>query len=213
VSTGSFLRLLEKKGSPEGRPRKENGMKIVVVILNKTRKLLDKLIYERIMESNCHYRREEREMAVTSANKVADFFLCFSMKHGDCLTNLKLQKLLYYAQAWHLVIFNEALFDDPIEAWVHGPVVYAVWNRFRDYRWNHITEKPDCPDLPLETKKHLIRVFGVFGKYSAYDLERMTHNEAPWKRARHGMDIDEAGRTIIAVSDMKAFYTRVASED
>lgn len=152
-------------------------------------------------------------MAVTTADKVADFFLCFSKKHGDCLTNLKLQKLLYYSQAWHLVIFNTELFDEPIEAWVHGPVVYSVWNRFRDYKWNPITEAPTELDLPLKAKEHLIEIFRVFGKYSAYDLELMTHKEDPWKKARVGLAMDVPARNAIAPADMKDFYAKIAAEN
>lgn len=152
-------------------------------------------------------------MAIASVCDVADFLLCFSKKHGDVLTNLKLQKLLYYSQAWYLVIFGDVLFDEQIEAWVHGPVVYSVWDRFKVYQWSPITEEPRETNLPLRVKEHLIEIFRVFGKYTAYDLELMTHKEEPWKKARHGLPVDEASNNVIAVSDMKEFYLKLANNN
>ena len=57
--------------------------------------------------------------AEVDAQEVADFFIKFSNEHGDNLTNLKLQKLLYFAQAWYLVFYKRPLFDNEIQAWVH----------------------------------------------------------------------------------------------
>ena len=61
-------------------------------------------------------------MAEVSARQVAQFMISFSHEHGDPISNLKLQKLLYYAQAWFLALQDKPLFDERIEAWAHGPV-------------------------------------------------------------------------------------------
>ena len=80
---------------------------------------------------------------ITIANMVADFLLCESRDRGENLTNLKLQKLLYYAQAWYLALYNVALFEEDFQAWVHGPVLYSQYCRFCDWKWRPIL----CEDL------------------------------------------------------------------
>ena len=152
-------------------------------------------------------------MASTTAKAVADFFLNFVHKHGDVLTNLKLQKLVYYAQAWHLALKGKPLFDDEIQAWVHGPVVPSLYVRFKKYRWEVVTEKPNWPDLPDPVCKHLVEVFSVYGKFSAWDLERMTHQELPWQNARKGLTLDAEGKHPISHKDMQHFYAKLAAKN
>ena len=147
-------------------------------------------------------------MTQITANQVADFILCFAREHGDNLTNLKLQKLVYYAQAWHLALYDEPLFDDPVQAWVHGPVVYSVYQRFKDYGWQPITAPIDCDrvTLPEAVEQHLIEVMDEYGGFNAYELERMTHEEAPWQNARGALPMDEPSNTVINPDDMKHYY-------
>ena len=57
------------------------------------------------------------------SRQIADWII--HKTHGN-ITHSKLQKLLYYCQAWHYTIFNEVLFDERIEAWTHGPVVPSL---------------------------------------------------------------------------------------
>jgi uncharacterized phage-associated protein len=149
-------------------------------------------------------------VAQYAANQVADYFLTFCREHGDYLTNLKLQKLVYYAQAWHLAIKKKPLFSDRIEAWVHGPVVPPVYVRFKKFGWNPITCTITAPTFINGTAKHLESVFSVYGHYSAWDLERMTHQEDPWIMARLGLNPDDEGHREIAHVDMFAFYSRLA---
>ena len=140
-------------------------------------------------------------------------FLFYSKAHGDWVTNLKLQKLIYYAQAWHLALYKTPIFDDPIQAWIHGPVVYSVYNRFKHHRWDPITNTPPNPNLPTSLIKHLEEVYDVFGSYSAFDLEKMTHNETPWINARGGMSIDQPSHNPISQQDMAVFYSNLAEQD
>ena len=65
---------------------------------------------------------------------VADYFLAqCDEDSGDIISNLKLQKLVYYAQGFSLAFFGEALFSEPIEAWMHGPVVPALYRKYSHY--------------------------------------------------------------------------------
>lgn len=140
------------------------------------------------------------------ASTIGDFFVAFSHEHGDPLSNLKLQKLLYYAQAWHLAIFDEPLFGEPIEAWVHGPVVVSEYRRFKGWAWQPIQDNPKLPDIDPRTVAHLSEVMDVYGAKTAYELELLTHREDPWKNARGGIPMDQASNNVVSHGDMKLFY-------
>jgi len=147
-----------------------------------------------------------------TANQVADYFLYFCRQHGDVLTNLKLQKLVYYAQAWHLALKDAALFPEPIEAWVHGPVIPTLYGRFKQFGWKAITDEPQSPSFTNGTAKHLEEVFSVYGHFSAWDLERMTHQEEPWRNARKGLSPDDEGHQVITHADMRGYYRKLAKQ-
>ncbi|MEX0729307.1 MAG: type II toxin-antitoxin system antitoxin SocA domain-containing protein [Aquisalimonadaceae bacterium] len=149
-------------------------------------------------------------MANTTAQSVATYLLWFSNEHGDLLTNLKLQKLVYYAQAWYLALERESLFDDEIQAWVHGPVIPAVYRAYRDFKWSPILVEVDKPNLPPKIEEHLADVMAEYGGFSAYDLERMTHSELPWLEARGGIPADESSNAPISQDTMAHFYRKCA---
>jgi len=119
-----------------------------------------------------------------SASDVAKYFLSLvDEDEGDFISNLKLQKLLYYAQGIHLAMFNEPLFDEPIEAWAHGPVVRKVYDEYAGYGANPIP-RPSELNLKMLNKNmrnFLNEVYSVFGQYDAWKLREMTHDEPPWK--------------------------------
>lgn len=149
------------------------------------------------------------QIDITTHDSVADFFISFAQIHGDCITNLKLQKLVYYAQAWHLAIFDAPLFEEEFQAWVHGPVCPPLYARFRDYRWNPISLDIEEPKISLDAKKYLTEVCEAYGQYSGYQLEQMTHTEAPWIEARGGIPLDEASTSIIAKQAMREYYAEL----
>lgn len=77
--------------------------------------------------------------------KIANYFIHLSRATGSLLTNLKLQKLLYFIQGWHLALFKKPLFKDDIEAWDYTPIVKNVYNKYKKYQWCPITEKVNRP--------------------------------------------------------------------
>ncbi len=143
---------------------------------------------------------------MTTANQVADEIIRFCNEHGDLISNLKLQKLLYYTQAWHLAIYDKPLFQDDLEAWVHGPVVNQTYHKFKCFAWGPITSTPRLPKIPKRAQSHLEEVMAVYGRFSGYDLERMVHQEEPWKLARGGIPHDEPSRSIISHESMRSYY-------
>lgn len=148
-----------------------------------------------------------------SADTVADFFLLqMDRNAGDTISQLKLQKLCYYAQAWHLAVFGEPLFGEPIEAWAHGPVVPSLYSRFRSYRWDAIdpSEAKTDPyeDLHSDHLELLEAVFEKYGSLTAKQLERLTHSEAPWRDAYGDTPQGRACDEEITHEAMKTFYRK-----
>ena len=129
---------------------------------------------------------------------------------GENINNLKLQKLLYYSQAWYLAIYNKPLFNDPIQAWVHGPVVPIVFQAYKYSGWSPIyIEYPACllgTSLPNHLKTHLEKVLSAYGGLSGWDLERLTHREDPWRIARAGLPPDASSNAVISHDSMKTYY-------
>ena len=72
---------------------------------------------------------------MATAIDVARYIVTFFQEAGDPVSNLKLQKLLYYVQGWSLALDNKPAFQDRLEAWVHGPVQSSVYGTFKSYRW------------------------------------------------------------------------------
>lgn len=134
--------------------------------------------------------------AMTCAQKMLD--LAKARCLGD-MSNLKLQKLVYYSQAWHLGLYETILFPEPIEAWVHGPVVRSV---FTKYKYGSFEPLP-CDAIE---DAHLFEVIEAYGSFSGSQLERMTHRETPWIEARAGIAPDAPSTNIISVDTMRQFY-------
>jgi uncharacterized phage-associated protein len=159
-----------------------------------------------VVEANEVNARDNTPMPAVSIHAVADYFIRFFHEVGDPITNLKLQKLVYYAQAWHLALEGERLMPAQFEAWVHGPACVPLYQRFQHYSWNPIDESVEKPDLPDAVEKHLREVMEVYGGMSAWDLERLTHAEEPWRIARGDLAADEPSTAVISDEEMKRFY-------
>lgn len=117
---------------------------------------------------------------------VANYFLAHvSEDEGDLISNLKLQKLMYYAQGFHLALHDTPLFPESIEAWMHGPVVPELYQVYKQYGAGALP-LPTGIDFSIydeETRELLDEVNSVFGQFSAWKLANMTHGEPPWQEA------------------------------
>ena len=140
----------------------------------------------------------------------ADFLLYESRERGELLTNLKLQKLLFYAQAWFLALKNRELFAEDFQAWVHGPVLPTQYRRFRDFQWKPLVVDVERPDMVPEVAEHLLDIVEAFGVESAVSLELMTHREKPWLEARGTLPSDAPSTARISKDTMRAFYRELA---
>lgn len=128
---------------------------------------------------------------MASAIDVARYFISKSTPGTkESVTNLKLQKLLYYAQGFHLSLNNgEKLFEEEMQAWVHGPVVPLVYHEFKGFSFNDIYIQYNPSEINLTTPELLLLedVWELFKFYSGKELENLTHNEEPWNNARNGL--------------------------
>lgn len=114
---------------------------------------------------------------------IADYFLSLvDEDSGDFISNLKLQKLVYYAQGFSLAIHDRPLFGDTIEAWALGPVIPELYRKYKDHGANSIPVPTELnmSKFDEDTTNLLNEVYAVFGQYSAWKLSEMTHREPPW---------------------------------
>jgi uncharacterized phage-associated protein len=118
-----------------------------------------------------------------TARDIARYFVSLvDEEAGDSISNLKLQKLLYYAQGFHLASVGKPLFPETIKAWAHGPVVPQVYHDYKEYGSNPIpVEKVDLEKYPKELREFLDEVYSVYGQFTASKLRDLTHSEPPWK--------------------------------
>jgi len=102
------------------------------------------------------------------------------------MTNMKIQKLLYYSQSLHLALFAEPLFNEEIQAWRYEPVCPPAYRFYRDFEGEQlpIPDISEITPIPSKEKELLEDVWDYFGIHHAYVLSSMTHLEFPWKKAR-----------------------------
>ncbi len=137
--------------------------------------------------------------------------LSLSGDEPDPLTNLRLQKLLYYAQAWSLVLRESELFSDELEAWRHGPIVAAVVHALSDGPGvNPIPSEAfaAAPDLQGEAAALVRCVWEAYNPYSALQLSNMTRAETPWRNAWNDRPTEESGAEPISVIDLEDFFSK-----
>jgi uncharacterized phage-associated protein len=138
-------------------------------------------------------------------------------------SQLKLQKLVYYSEGWHLAYFEHPLIDEDFEAWVHGPVVRSLWDHYKgrgDY-FTNFRLKPEYSErirnyfhqLFCSEQLELINdVLKEYGDKSAYHLEALSHSEDPWREARNGYNPSERSEVIISKETMKKYYQSILAK-
>lgn len=147
-----------------------------------------------------------------SVEDLCDYIIAKCDEANTSLNNLKLQKLAYYADAWHLAFYSEKLINDKFMAWIHGPVCRAIYDRFKDYKslYSMITVEDMRESFNAESlgmvKNHIDKVLHVYAKYSGSQLEEMTHNEEPWINAREGYKSAQRCEVEISDEDIISYY-------
>lgn len=132
------------------------------------------------------------------------------------ISTMKLQKLVFYANAYHLVQYDTPLFPDAIEAWANGPVVRKLFNY---HRKKYVISReelpvPSCVEaLTIREKQSVRHVVECVGRLSGAQLSDLTHVEEPWLSQRRGVAPGERSGNQISRQSIKDFYgsTRCAN--
>ena len=122
------------------------------------------------------------------------------------VTAMKLQKLVYYSQAWSLVWDERPLFPETIRAWANGPVVYELYDMHRGLFEVLGWRKGDSTELDQDEKDTVDSVLDFYGDKSSQWLSDLTHREDPWRHARDGLPPGERGNNEITHAAMAEYY-------
>ena len=146
-------------------------------------------------------RRTLRRMV--SVDDVAAYILA---RKGP-MSAMKLQKLVYYSQAWSLVWDDAPLFGEPIEAWASGPVCPKLWERHRgQFELRAPWRSGDPERLSADEKATVDAVLDYYADKPAQWLSDLTHAERPWVEARHGLPPGARGSREITLDSMADYY-------
>lgn len=153
-------------------------------------------------------------MATINVEILADYILA---SYGP-MSHLKLQKLLYYCEAYHLAYFDRSLINEEFEAWLHGPVIRKIFDNLKDksllysdLEWYADSENYNPTQyiqnsLNTDQQDLLHEVLNELKHWNGFELESATHNEAPWLEARVGVPIGERSNNIISKETMRTYY-------
>lgn len=135
-----------------------------------------------------------------------DDLVTYILERKGTMTSMKLQKLLYYSQAWAAAMTGGGIFPDPILAYRDGPVVYHVYKQHK--RMYHVSRWPCGSSQALDrSERELVdAVLDVYGELSGEDLSMLTHEEDPWRTARGDLPKGAYSTRPIEVSAMKNYY-------
>lgn len=146
---------------------------------------------------------------MANVHDVANYIL---RKQGS-MSAMKLQKLVYYSQAWHLVWEEKALFRDKIQAWANGPVAPGLYRvhrgQFEVSKW----PAGSPTNLTAAEKESIDVVLDYYGPQTGQWLSELTHREQPWREARAGLAPGERGTKEITHAALAEYYgSLVAAE-
>jgi uncharacterized phage-associated protein len=159
----------------------------------------------------------------TLLNRMSDFIILYCQNMGVSINPLKLQKLLYYIQSWHIVKFEkDILFGTMPEAWVNGPVYRPIYDKYKASFFRNenfpndldeeslskkIAENLESLGLSKDKQKLVFSVLDAYGKLSDERLVLMTHSEEPWNEARKGLSPIERSEKKISADTIFNYYT------
>jgi uncharacterized phage-associated protein len=148
---------------------------------------------------------------MASAGAIADSLIALAHRRGRPVNNLKLQRLLYYAQAWHLGRFGCPLFPEKLEAWMTGPVIPSLYWKFKPHGIGDLPVPPAVPELSPALAAFLDEIAADYLPLDEYDLDDMSKRETPWRAARGGLDPSEPSRNELSEDEMRAFFHALAA--
>ena len=150
-------------------------------------------------------------MKMYSIFDVANWFLSI-----EPMIQKKVQKLCYFAQAWHLTLYETPLIACKFEAWAHGPMNPELWKELKDFLLWNIPQ--DCfssfaKKIEDEDIEFLEKVWNTYGEYNGFQLESITLTDRAWLKARGYTPDGHMCKNEISERDMKIFYKALHEMD
>ena len=142
---------------------------------------------------------------VYNATEVAKYVVNFSSQSGDRITQLKLQKILYYIQGTYLALKGCPAFSDEIMAWKLGPAVHSVYSAYKQYDDQPIPPSDSDVNMEPEDQLFIAEIYKKFRGFTAAQLVDKTHNEAPWR--------DTTTNDVISIDSIRDFFANVVFND
>lgn len=151
---------------------------------------------------------------MVTINQISDYVIFRCKVEGNTdLSALKHQKLLYYIQAWHLAFYEKPAFEAEFQAWIHGPVNREIFDQYKDSKYlysemniSDMTDAAVVDKLDDDIKLHVDTILDSYAKFSATQLEIMTHEEEPWIEARKGYASNQRCENVISNEIMHKYY-------
>jgi uncharacterized phage-associated protein len=146
---------------------------------------------------------EDMAKAKASALDVAEYIL---RKQG-AMSSWKLQKLVYYCQAWSTVWDDRPLFSESIQAWANGPVVRSLYQVHKGmFSVSHASVRGNIARLDEKARKTIDAVLKFYGDKTGHWLSELTHRERPWSDARRGLKPGDRGEAEITPEALADYY-------
>lgn len=139
-----------------------------------------------------------------SALDIAKYVINHEHKNSREISNLRLQKLLYFVQAKCLVDKGEPCFEDDLEAWDYGPVVPAVYYKYSKFHSKPIVEIELCTDIVNDIMDIINCVLDFFRNITTFELVQITHSQSPWIEARQ-----KGSKSIISKDSIRNYFINV----
>lgn len=148
-----------------------------------------------------------------SAAAVANAFIDIAANNGFYLTNLKLQKLVYFAHGWYLAFTDTPLIDDEVQSWKYGPVIQSLYYELKHYGSDPITKKiPTDKNIAYESEdwNFICSVYRKYSIFSPAQLIAMTHEPgSPWEQFGAGKNDFQ----VIPQEKIKKYFKEMMNND
>ncbi len=179
---------------------------------------------QKLMENRKKLTDTAYKKAMAAADSIEGLFsvskkmlrvIAYVFEKLEEVTPLMLQKLLYFIQGIYSALYGRPIFSEDCRAWIHGPVYPEVYDLFRDFKYNPIEDarfallEGTADALTDNEKRALDLVVNTFGMYGGKVLEKITHNENPWKEARKGYGNDIPSSEILPKERIRKYYIAV----
>jgi uncharacterized phage-associated protein len=141
----------------------------------------------------------------------------YILKKSGQMNAIKLQKTMFFVEAFHLAIFNKSLVGESFEAWVNGPVLRSVYNEYKSQsKASYIISIPEFEEVifwrKFENPKQLYiidKVIEYFNRFGSQQLSESSHRHLPWKEAREGLGTNDKSDKPMSKDSIRKYYRKL----